>query len=460
MAKKQAEPQLPQSPEVERSILGGLLIDPSAMEAVMTILEPSDFSSETNRRIFEAMIRLHEARVPLDHLRLAEELNRSGHLQLVGGYGGLVALDEGLPRMTNLESWAKVIRQKSLLRRSMFNFQNLIEQCGRPDADIAKIQKGALAVADLLSETSNGTGLLPVETILQELPNGLETFTDSARKNMVPSGFHSVDRLTGGFQPGDLILIGARPAAGKTSFVLNIAQHVAMNYNYPVAIFSLEMSRESLLARMACSISKVNQHSLRTGAVGEEERKRFVYAMNRLALAPIYIDDTPNCSLTEMRVKLSRMLRSSPPRLVIVDYLQLMAGSSHARYENQQVEVNRIANGLKTMAKELAVPVLACSQLSRAPELRKGDPRPKLSDLRDSGGLEQAADVVLFIFREEMYKQSREDLRGVAEIIVAKQRNGPTGTAKLLFLHGSTQFVNRVDDEPPPDWRKQHEEGN
>jgi replicative DNA helicase len=309
-----------------------------------------------------------------------------------------------------------------------------------------QILAGAEETLLKLGEARVQAGLQQSGSILQNYEGGLTAFLDpSKRIKGISTGFAKFDEYTGGLHGGDLIIIAARPSMGKTALALNIAQHVAMKLKQTAAVFSLEMSKESVLTRMLCSVARVDSQKFRGGYLTQEERRKLSHAVNELAEAPLYIDDTAGLHLMDMHAKLRRLqAEKGKIGLVIVDYLQLMTG--RGRYENRTQEVSALSRGMKLLAKELNVPMMVLSQLSRAPETRQGDHRPQLSDLRESGSIEQDADIVGFIFREELYQRDREDLRGLAELIIGKQRNGPIGTVNLVFLHAQTKFENRAED--------------
>jgi replicative DNA helicase len=322
----------------------------------------------------------------------------------------------------------------------------MINRCLLDTEEPDQILAGAEETLLKLGEQRVKTGLLNPEQILRDYEGGINAFLDpSKRIKGISTGFTKLDEFTGGMHGGDLFILAARPSMGKTALALNIAQHVALKNKQCVAIFSLEMSKESLLTRMLCAAARVDSQRFRAGYLTQEERRKLNHALHELVESPLYIDDTPGVHLMDMHAKLRR-LQSERQKigLVIVDYLQLMSG--HGRYENRNQEVSALSRGMKLLAKELNVPMMVLSQLSRAVETRQGDHRPQLSDLRESGSIEQDADVVGFIFREEVYHRDREDLRGLAELIIAKQRNGPVGTVNLVFLHSQTKFENRAED--------------
>jgi replicative DNA helicase len=321
----------------------------------------------------------------------------------------------------------------------------MINRCLLDAEEPDQILAGAEETLLKLGEARVKSGLLSPEQILRDYEGGINAFLDpSKRIKGISTGFTKLDEFTGGLHGGDLFIVAARPSMGKTALALNIAQHVALKLKQTVAVFSLEMGKESLLTRMLCSAARVDSQRFRAGYLTQEERRKLNHALHELVEAPLYIDDSAGIHLMEMHAKLRRLQSERPLGLVIVDYLQLMSG--HGRFENRNQEVSALSRGMKLLAKELNVPLMVLSQLSRAVETRQGDHRPQLSDLRESGSIEQDADVVGFIFREEVYNRDREDLRGLAELIVAKQRNGPVGTVNLVFLHAQTKFENRAED--------------
>ncbi len=333
-----------------------------------------------------------------------------------------------------------------MLRRMILTSQHMMNRCLMDEEDPTQILAAAEEALLKLGESQVKAGLVNPEQILRAYDGGINAFLDpSKRVKGISTGFTKLDEMTGGMHGGDLFILAARPSMGKTAFALNIAQHVSLKLGKTVAVFSLEMSKESLLTRMLCAAARVDSQKFRAGYLNKEERGKLHKSLQELAEAPLYIDDSAGVHLMEMHAKLRR-LQSEHGQigLVIVDYLQLMSG--HGRFENRNQEVSALSRGMKLLAKELNVPMMVLSQLSRAVETRQGDHRPQLSDLRESGSIEQDADVVGFIFREEVYNRDREDLRGLAELIVAKQRNGPVGTVNLVFLHSQTKFENRAED--------------
>jgi replicative DNA helicase len=368
-----------------------------------------------------------------------------GELEACDGVSYLVTLDDGLPRIPNLDSYIRIVKDKSVLRRIIFASQHMMNRCLMGEEEPDQILAGAEETLLKLGESRVQAGLQQAGDILQNYEGGLTAFLDpSKRVKGISTGFAKFDEMTGGMHGGDLIIIAARPSMGKTALALNIAQHVALKLKQTAAVFSLEMSKESLLTRMLCSVARVDSQKFRGGYLSAEEKRKLSHAVTDIAEAPLYIDDTAGLHLMDMHAKLRRLqAEKAKIGMVIVDYLQLM---SLRGYENRTQEVSALSRGMKLLAKELNVPMMVLSQLSRAPETRQGDHRPQLSDLRESGSIEQDADIVGFIFREEVYQRDREDLRGLAELIVGKQRNGPTGTVKLVFLHAQTKFENAAED--------------
>jgi replicative DNA helicase len=436
---------LPTNLEAERFVLGSILMDDTAYIQCAGVLEPDDFSLEKHRRIFVRMGNLHERGEKIDRVTLANELLRHGELESCDGIGYLVSLDDGLPQIYNLESYFRIVKDKSLLRRIIFTSQNLINRAMIGEEEPDTILESAEETLLKLGESRVKAGLSSPRQVIERYEGGVNAFLDpSQRVKGISTGFTKFDEMTGGLHPGELVILAARPSMGKTALALNMAYHVASRLDKTVAVFSLEMSQESLLTRLLCAAARVDSRRFRIGYLQQDERNRLTTSLNEMVNAPIYIDDTAGAHLMEMHAKLRRQKAETGLDLVVVDYLQLMSG--RGRFENRNQEISTISRGMKLLAKELNVPMLVLSQLSRAPETRQGDHRPQLSDLRESGSIEQDADVVAFIFREEVYKRDREDLKGVAELILAKQRNGPVGKIDLVFLHHLTKFENRLED--------------
>jgi len=436
---------LPASIEAERSILGAILLD-SLLYDQAAELKPDDFALDAHRRIFSRMRDLQETGRPVDMITLAEELDRRKEVEAVGGVAYLSSLIDGVPDRPSIEHYVRIVRNKSLLR-GLINIAQLaiaeaIDHSDEAEEVINRAEQGIFQ----LSENRLGQGFSDIPSIVKGSFGSLdELYARGQEITGLATHYTQLDKMTSGFQPSDLVIIAARPSMGKTALAMNIAENAAILDNKVVGVFSLEMSKEALLMRMLASHAQVDSHKLRTGFLGKEDMQKLTHAMEGLMQARLFIDDTPGISVTEMRSK-ARRLKQQEQRLdlIIVDYLQLMSAVpiGGKRFENRTQEVSAISRGLKAVAKELKVPVVALSQLSRAPESRGGDHRPQLSDLRESGSIEQDADVVAFIFREEVYKKDDPDLEGIAELIIAKQRNGPTGLIKLAFKHSSTRFEN------------------
>jgi len=439
------EKGLPCNLDAERFVLGSILMDDSQFVQVAGAIEAGDFSLEKHRRIFQRMGELSERAERIDRVTLANELLRYNELESCDGLSYLVSLDDGLPRIFNLDSYIRIVKDKSILRRIIFTSQHLMNRCLVGEEDPEQILAGAEESLLKLGDSRMKTGLASPAQVIEEYQGGLNAFLDpSKRIKGISTGYTKLDEMTGGLHAGELVILAARPSMGKTALALNIAQHVATRLNETVAVFSLEMSKESLLTRMLCATARVDSQRFRAGYLNQDERRKLQAAAAQLVEAPLFIDDTAGASLMEMHAGLRRLQQQRKLGLVVVDYLQLMSG--RGRFENRNQEISTISRGMKLLAKELHVPMLVLSQLSRAPETRQGDHRPQLSDLRESGSIEQDADLVAFIFREEVYKRDREDLRGLAELLVAKQRNGPIGKIDLVFLHQLTKFENRAED--------------
>lgn len=445
---------LPDNLEAERFVLGAIMTSDAAFLQVAGAITADDFSLEKHKRIFLRMSELHERGEKIDRVTVANELMKQGQLQSIDGLSYLVSLDDGLPQLYNLESYVNIVKEKSLLRRIITVSQDTINRCLTCQEEAGQIL-GAVEEAFIkLSDVQTKSSLASTAQILNEYEGGINAFLDpSKRIKGISTGLLKFDEKTGGLREGELIIFAARPAMGKTALALNVAQHVATSQKNPkaVAVFSLEMSRESLLTRIICSMARVNQHRFRAGYLNAEERSKLHEAMFRISEAPLFLDDTAGTNLMDVHSKLRRLQAENDLGLVIIDYLQLMQG--RGRFENRVQEISSLSRGLKLMSKELRVPFLVLSQLSRAPESRPGDHRPMLSDLRESGSIEQDADLVAFIFREEVYRRDVASLKGRAELIISKQRNGPTGVVKLAFIHEYAKFetlaTDTGDDDAP-----------
>ena len=438
-----AERTLPHNLEAERSVLGAILLHNDAFNLAVEVIKAEDFYRDAHRRIFGKMEKLGERGDAIDLVTLKEELGRSGDLDEVGGPAYIAALVDGVPRSMNVEHYARIIKEKSTLRNLIYSANKILSTAydAEEDADIIldQAEHAIFAIAD----DKIRDGFVPLRQLAQASLDTIEKL--HARKELitgVPTGFTDLDEMTSGLQPSDLIIVAARPSMGKTSLVLNVAQHVGTKTAKTVGIFSLEMSKEQLFLRMLTAEARIDAHRLRRGFLGERDWGRLSQAIGTLSDAKIFIDDTPSIGVLEMRAKCRRLAAEHDLDLVIIDYIQLMQG--RGRFENRTLELASISRSLKGLAKELRVPVVVLSQLSRAPESR-ADHRPQLSDLRESGALEQDADVVVFIYREDLYadkSQPATENEGVAELIIGKQRNGPTGVVKLAFIREFTRFEN------------------
>lgn len=420
-------------------MLGAVLVDNQAFNSAAEVLTRNDFYREAHRRIFEAMAALAERSQPIDLVTLKDELIKGSALEGVGGAAYLASLLDGVPRITNVEHWSRIIKEKAVLRNLIHASSRIVQECYEAEEEPAiLLDRAEKAIFDL-AENRIRQGFVGIREIVKESFRTIDQLSQS--KELVtglPTGFVDLDEKTSGLQKGDFIVVAARPAMGKTSFCLNVAQYASIKTGETVGIFSLEMAKEQLVLRMLCADARVDSHRLRTGNLQEKDWARLAKAYADLSAANIYIDDSATLTPLEIRAKCRRLKAEHGLGLVIIDYLQLVSGAG--RTENRQQEISSISRSMKGLAKELSVPVIALSQLSRAPEART-EKRPQLSDLRESGAIEQDSDIVMFIFREEEYKATDEN-RGIAELIIGKQRNGPTGTVRLAFIKEFTRFEN------------------
>ena len=434
-----ADRTLPHNLEAEQSVLGAILIHNAAFNVAAELVDSVDFFRDAHRRVFDKMVDLNERGQAIDLVTLKDELARSGDLDDAGGAAYIAALADGVPRSTNVEHYARIVKEKATLRSLIRSADRILAMAYQGEEESDTLLDRAEQEIFSIAEGRIHTGFVPLSDLVQGSFTAIEQLQEhKGLVTGVPSGFVDIDNITSGFQPADLIIIAARPSMGKTSFVLNVAQHVGIKTDRAVGFFSLEMSKEQLFMRMLTAEGEVDSHRFRRGFLSERDYGRLSTALGRLSDARVFIDDTAGLGVLEMRAKARRLKAEHGLDLLVVDYLQLMQG--RGRFENRTQEIASISRALKGLAKELNVPVLALSQLSRAPESRS-DRRPQLSDLRESGALEQDADVVMFIFREEQYDPTPEN-ENLAEVIVGKQRNGPTGTVKLAFLKQYTRFAN------------------
>ncbi|MFV0438515.1 MAG: replicative DNA helicase [Desulfopila sp.] len=431
----------PQNLEAEQSVLGSILLRDKAFGTVLEILKPGDFYRDGHRIIYEAMIDLFDANEPQDLLTITNHLNDRNLLEKAGGAGYLATLTSVVPVTTNITTYAKIVRQKATLRRLIEVNTDIASRCYEEQGEVEALVDQAEQAIFEIAGSKDSAKFTPIKQIVPGAFQLVEQLY--SRKELitgVPTGYHEIDKMTAGLQPSDLIILAARPSMGKTSFAMNIAQHAALVEKTGVAIFSLEMSKEQLVMRLLSSVGRVDSQRIRTGKLREEDWPKLSRAVGYLTEAPIYIDDQPAVSVLEMRAKVRRLASQYEIGLIIVDYLQLMRGRDGI--ENRTQEISEISRSLKALAKEHNVPVIALSQLNRSLESRT-DKRPMMSDLRESGAIEQDADVITFIYRDEVYNKAEDNPnRGLAEIIIGKQRNGPTGTAKLTFIKEFTMFEN------------------
>lgn len=437
----------PHDLEAEQAIIGSMLTDRDAVISAIEILKEEDFYREDNKAIYTAILNLYNRAEPIDIITVKSELESMGKFEQVGGLEYLAELPEKVPTTANAMKYIKIVEEKSTLRRLIKTANEIIELGYSPTEDVEDIMEGAEKKIFNIMQEKNQKGYAPIKDVLVESFTKLEELYNRKQHiTGVPSGFTELDYRTAGFHGSELILIAARPAMGKTAFALNIATNVAVKANVPVAVFSLEMSKEQLVNRILCSESMVDSNKVRTGKLEEDDWTKLAGAIGPLSEAEIFIDDTPGINITEIRAKCRKLKLEKNIGMVVIDYLQLIQGSNK-RGGSREQEISEISRSLKILAKELDVPVIALSQLSRAAEQRP-DHRPMLSDLRESGAIEQDADIVMFLYRDDYYNQD-SDKKDIAEIIIAKHRGGSTGTVELLWLGSYTKFVNlerRFDD--------------
>ena len=449
-----AERVPPYSAEAEQAVIAAMLLDADAIMRAAEYVDDTMFYREGHRRIFRSMIALTERGDVVDPLTLADELSRRGELDAAGGREYIGWLMDAVPTAANVEYHAKIVREKATLRRLIEVSTSIVTDAFTGQSAAAQLLDEAESKIFQISQSQGGKGFTRVKELLWPAMEKIEALQRGGQAiTGVASGFHDLDEMTSGFQPADLVIVAARPSMGKTAFTLSLAQNAAINEGKRVAFFSLEMSKESLVQRMLTSEARIDAQDLRRARLRDDDFPRLARAAGILSSAPIYIDDQPGITLLEMRSKSRRLKSEAGLDMIIVDYLQLIAGPPGV--ENRQQEISQISRGLKALAKELSVPVLALSQLSRAPEQRAGDQkRPQMSDLRESGAIEQDADVIMAIYRPEVYAEKEEgrlvnpEIEGVAEIIILKQRNGPIGTAVLHFHKQYTRFENRTNRHP------------
>jgi replicative DNA helicase len=427
-------------------VLGAILIDNDTFNVAAAIIDPKAFFRDAHRRIFDRMSELSERSQPIDLVTLKEELERAGDLEEVGGPAYIASLVDGVPRSTNVEYYAQIVKEKATLRNLIFSANKILGTAYEADQEADLILDEAESAIFAVAEDRIKAGFVSMETLVRDsFPKIEKLFEHKTFITGTPTGFDDIDRKTRGLQPGDLVIVAARPSMGKTSLVLNICQHVA-THGGVAGFFSLEMSKESLFMRMLASEAKIDMYRLLSGQIGQQEYGQITHALETLSEGQLFIDDTAGIGVMEMRAKARRLKMEAGLDMIMVGYLQLMAVKG--KIESRLQEISQISRGLKAIAQELNVPLMALSQLSRRPEQRTGDHRPQLADLRESGAIEQDADLVCFIYRDEVYNKETEE-KGIAEIIIAKQRNGPIGDFKLVFRNDITKFFNY---EPQPEY--------
>ncbi|HMK65103.1 MAG TPA: replicative DNA helicase [Thermodesulfobacteriota bacterium] len=437
----------PQNLEAEQSVLGGILLEPEALSRVLEVMTGDDFYRESHRKIFDSMLDLYQKGTPVDLITLTEILHNKGHLENIGGASYLTTLTDAIPSAVHVDVYAKIIREKSILRRLINRTTEIASKsynfAGQAEDLLDEAEKAIFEISDAKINPL----VYPLSDVIKDSFSTIEQLYDRREKVIgVPSGFTKLDQLTSGFQNSDLIIIAGRPSMGKTAFALNIARNAAVENEIPVVVFSLEMSRQQLAIRLLCSEARIDSNSVRTGYFGEREWSKLTAAAGVLSEAPIYIDDSPAMGVLQMRAKARRLRMEKGLGLIVIDYLQLMKGREGS--ERREQEISEISRSLKGLAKELNIPVIALSQLNRRPEGRD-DKKPVLADLRESGAIEQDADVICFIFREEMYEENPKQ-KGIAEILLRKHRNGPTGTVALKFWNEYTRFDDLAGDMEEP----------
>ncbi|MDH5692149.1 MAG: replicative DNA helicase [Gammaproteobacteria bacterium] len=439
----------PNSVEAEQSVLGGLMLDNSTWDHVTDLITENDFYRHDHRLIFRAISELAKFNKPFDVVTLSEWLERHGELDDAGGLANLGTMAKNTPSAANIKSYAGIVREKSILR-SLISVGTQISDLvydGRGNSSSDILDRAESLVFEIAEKGARANkGFTGIRDLLDRAVDRIDTlFQQDSPITGVATGWTDFDEKTSGLQPSDLVIVAGRPSMGKTSFAMNMAEHAALHEGLPVAVFSMEMPGEQLAMRMISSIGRIDQHKLRTGKLADDDWPRLTEAVGALAEAPIYIDDTPALSPNELRAKARRLVRQAGQLgLIVIDYLQLMRGSNSG--ENRATEISEISRSLKALAKELNVPVIALSQLNRSLEQRPNK-RPVMSDLRESGAIEQDADVIVFIYRDEVYNEDSPD-KGVAEIIIGKQRNGPIGTVRQTFLAQYTRFENYIHDIP------------
>lgn len=430
----------PQNLEAEQAVLGAILLESEALIASMERLKAEDFYSVSHQRIFDAMVALNDDNQPIDLVTLTARLQDLGQMDEVGGVMYLAKLANSVPTAANVEYYAQIVEEKSILRRLIRTATQIVSNGYATEDDVGVLLNDAEARIMEISSRRSATGFISIRDVLMEVFEKVEfLYNHKGGVSGIPSGFVDLDKMTNGFQRSDLIIVAARPSVGKTAFALNVAQNVAVRASETVAIFSLEMSAPQLVQRIVCAESNVDATRMRTGHLEGDDWEKLSMAIGALSEAQIYIDDTPGITVSDIRAKCRRLKKEKGLGMILIDYLQLIQGRGKAG-ENRQQEVSEISRTLKQIARELEVPVIALSQLSRGVEQRQ-DKRPMMSDLRESGSIEQDADIVAFLYRDDYYDKESEK-KNIIEIIIAKQRNGPVGTVELVFLKNFNKFVS------------------
>jgi replicative DNA helicase len=447
----------PQNLDAERSVLGGILLDNAALNDILEFLKAEDFYREAHRKVYEAMCTLASKSEPIDRITVKNALQAQGVFESIGGDDFIDLLDKVVPAASNLSYYARIVHEKAIARRLIEAAQAIAAQGYEEAGDVADFLDEAERRIFGITEEKAQQGFVQVREIVRDAFKLIESLYERQEDiTGVPTGFADLDKMTSGFQPGDLVILAARPSMGKTAFCLNIAAHAGIRAQFKgkrlgVAVFSLEMPSVQLVMRMLASEARVDSQRLRTGRLIESDWAKLAHAAGQLAEANIHIDDSPQLGSLDLRAKCRRLAgrfseSDAPLGLIIIDYLQLMKGNE--RIDSREQQISEISRSLKGLAKELKVPIIALSQLNRSLEKRP-DKRPQMSDLRESGAIEQDADTICFLYREEVYEKDKEEVKGVAEVIIGKQRNGPIGTANVAFLHEFTRFENLARDYVP-----------
>jgi len=438
------EKVLPNNLDAERSVLGAILLDNHALNAAIENLRAEDFFLDQHRRVFTQMIALGENQQAIDLITLTEELHRKGELEASGGAPYLASLADGMPKVSNIEHYARIVKEKAILRNLIHATHDIQERAFDGEDGADTVLDNAESAIFALAEDRVRAGLIPIKDVVRDNFERLEKiFKEGKSITGISTGYAELDKLLSGLQPSELLILAARPSQGKTALALNLAENIAIRAGEPVAIFSLEMSKESLLQRLIASVAQIDAHKFRTGHLSREDWRRMTEALGSISSAPLWIDDSGSISVMEIGAKARRLMRDKGLKLLIVDYLQLI--TARGRFNSRQEEVSNISRSLKGLAKELKIPVLVLSQLTRAPE--REERGPQLSDLRESGAIEQDADVVMFIYRPNFFKvDAAPEERDQADILIAKQRNGPTDKVKFVFRSRLTRFEEAAPD--------------